>query len=77
LSQDELYNTTLEYYLRQDISPEVAVKLFRLIETKFIFSEEDEFELVRKNAQYIKDEHWRIIIKQRYPTYASRLRCWE
>jgi hypothetical protein len=74
LPSEEIYHDTLAGYLREDLPPETSVRLFKLIETKFSFSDKEELELIQNTHPYIKDEHWPKIIKGRFSADAKFLR---
>jgi hypothetical protein len=74
LASEEIYHDRLSYYLREDLPPEIAVRLFRLIETQFSFSDREELELIQGTLSYIRDEHWTKITRGRFSADAKFLR---
>lgn len=65
LPETDLYHSTLECYLRIDIHPDTAIKLFRIIESDLEFQEEEIKEIIAANAERITDEHFVKIFKKR------------
>jgi hypothetical protein len=69
LSEDELYHETLIYYLRTELSPQKAVKIFRLIETISPFSIEETIEIIQNFLDQIQDDHLEKIIQRHFISY--------
>lgn len=74
LSKNELYHDTLIYYLRIDLTPKIAVTIFRLIETAFPFPIEEVIKIVEAYLAYIQDEHLEQIIQRRFNTQDQLLK---
>lgn len=69
LEPQELYHDTLIHYLRIDLPSRVAIRIFRLIETEYDFSNQEELEIIESHVSIIRDEDLTKIFHKRFQQY--------